>query len=380
MDARKFVWCALIAGMVVRSSACAQDPAVGGPSTWNPSPAARNAAWLRDTAAADSAGKPIVPVSGGDSCPESSCCNSQCQCGAIFTPYMLGDFTGPLANLFSEVKIGEGEGPLPADRVFLKGNYYNNLNKSRWTDPTEAIHNVDLYRNTFGFEKTFFNQAVSLGVRIPFNTINAESKPVHLIQDPNTGQLLPSFSDEGFDTTLLGNISAIVKAALWEDRAAGNGISGGVTLSLPTASNKKIDPGMSSVTFVQPFTGYVFNSGDWFVQGFSSLTAPIVFAQSIVMFNDLGVGYWMMRNGSGYINGFAPTMELHVATPLRQIDLSDTEFGSNDGLRVHNVFDMTLGGTVLLKSGATWGVGVNVPFTGPKPYDVEAISQFNYRF
>src|SRR5262249_12671740 len=26
-----------------------------------------------------------------------------------FTPYMLGDFVGPLANLFSEVKIAEGE-------------------------------------------------------------------------------------------------------------------------------------------------------------------------------------------------------------------------------------------------------------------------------
>ena len=55
-------------------------------------------------------------------------------------------------------------------------------------------------------------------------------------------------------------------------------------------------------------------------------------------------------------------------------------FGPADGLRVFNVFDMTLGATVLLRSGATWGVGVNVPFTGPKPYDVEAISQFNYRF
>jgi hypothetical protein len=293
---------------------------------------------------------------------------------------MLGDFTGPLANLFSEVKIAEGEGPLPADRVFVKSNYYNNLNKSRWENPVEPIHNVDLYRNTFGFEKTFFNQAVSLGVRLPFNTITADSKPFHVVPDPATGQLLPSFSDEGFTTTLLGNVSAIIKAAVWEDRAAGNGISAGVTMSLPTASNRKIDPGMSTIVFVQPFAGYVFNSGDWFVQGFSSLTAPIAHGESIVLFNDLGVGYWMLRNGSGMIGGIAPTVEFHVATPLRQVDPNEAVFGPADGLRVFDVFDMTFGATVLLKSGATWGVGVNVPFTGPKPYDVEAISQFNYRF
>jgi hypothetical protein len=65
---------------------------------------------------------------------------------------------------------------------------------------------------------------------------------------------------------------------------------------------------------------------------------------------------------------------------LRQVDPNEAVFGPADGLRVFDVFDMTFGATVLLKSGATWGVGVNVPFTGPKPYDVEAISQFNYRF
>src|SRR5262245_21462693 len=190
-----------------------------------------------------------APMAAGQSAvmmPSADCCNQPTcgakQCPPIFTPFMLGDFTGPIANLFTDVKIAEGESPMPMDRVFLKSNYYNNLNKSRWTDPTEPIHNVDLYRFTFGFEKTFFNQSVSLGLRVPFNTINADGKPVHLAPDPITGQLLPSFSDEGFDTTLFGNVSAIAKAVLWEDRPAGNVISAGVTTSLPTASNVKIDP------------------------------------------------------------------------------------------------------------------------------------------
>src|SRR5437764_857672 len=51
---------------------------------------------------------------------------------APFTPFMLGDFVGPVANQFSDVKIAEGESPRPTDRVFIKFNYYDNLSKNRW--------------------------------------------------------------------------------------------------------------------------------------------------------------------------------------------------------------------------------------------------------
>jgi hypothetical protein len=299
---------------------------------------------------------------------------------APFTPFMLGDFVGPLANLFSAVKIAENESPRPVDRVYSSFNYYNNLNKSRWTDPTQPIHNVALYRSTFGLEKTFLNQSMSLGLRIPFNTIDAQGKEFHLVPDPVTGSLVPSGSDEGFTTTLFGNISAIVKAVVWEDRESGSLLSGGATLSFPTASNVKIDPGMSTVAFMQPFGGFILNSGDLFIQGFSSLTVPLVSAQSIVLFNDIGVGYWLYRGGSGLFNGVAPTLELHLATPLRQIDPTSAEFGAVDGLRVFDVLDLTMGTTFLLSSGSTLGVGAVIPLTGPKPFDFEALVQFNYRF
>lgn len=290
---------------------------------------------------------------------------------------MLGDFSGPLANLFSEVKIAEGESPMPVDRVFYRTNYYNNLNKSRWKDPFEPIHNVDLWNNTFGMEKTFFNQSMSVGIRFPFNSINADAKPYYLIDDPNTGSIYASSADQSFDTTLLGNVSAIAKLVVWEDRQAGDGISAGVTTTFPTASNLKIDPGISTVTFIQPFTGFVFNRGDWFLQGFSSITVPIISAQSIVTFNDIGLGYWLLRNGGGLVSGLAPTMELHVATPLRQ---NNPKQALGDGFLLHDVVDCTLGATMLFQNQATLGMGMAVPFTGPKPFDVEALVQLNYRF
>ena len=40
----------------------------------------------------------------------------------------------------------------------------------------EPIHNINLYRHTFGFEKTFLDQRVSLGLRIPFYSLDAEAK------------------------------------------------------------------------------------------------------------------------------------------------------------------------------------------------------------
>jgi hypothetical protein len=326
--------------------------------------------------------QPVPELVGPTGCatclPGAACADKQ---PAPFTPFMFGDFTGPIINLFSAVKIAENESPRPVDRLYTDFNYYNDLNKSRWAAPTEAIHNVNLYGWAFGLEKTYLNQTVSLGMRVPFDTISAEGKPLHLTPDPITGSLIPVHTDEGFTTTLFGNISAIAKAVLWEDRASGNLISGGATISFPTASNLKIDPGQSIVAFIQPFGGYIFTSGDLFVQGFSSITIPLVHAQSIVLFNDAGVGYWLYRDGSGsgLLSGVAPTLELHLATPLRQISPpEDLNLGA--GLRLSNVLDMTLGTTFVLTNGATLGVAMAVPLTGPKPFDFETLVQFNYRF
>src|SRR4051794_38808451 len=33
-----------------------------------------------------------------------------------FVPFMLGDFSGPLANPMTDLKISEGESPIPLDR------------------------------------------------------------------------------------------------------------------------------------------------------------------------------------------------------------------------------------------------------------------------
>jgi hypothetical protein len=293
---------------------------------------------------------------------------------------MLGDFVGPVANMFSDVKIAEGESPLPMDRVFLKFNFYNDLSPARWTDPTQPIHNVDLYRYVFGFEKTFMDGQISLGLRVPFYTMEAEAK--QLTVSPSLGGPTLGPGGPGFTDTELGNISAIAKGILWEDQKTGNIISVGATVSMPTATSKLLNFGQSTVAYMQPFGAFILNRGDLFVQGFSSITAPLVSAESTVMFNDVGVGYWMYRSNdaAGWLTAVVPTFEVHVATPLRSQLTNVSIFGATDGLQLYNVVDLTLGSTFQFGERSTLGVAAVVPVTGPRLFDMEAIVQFNYRF
>jgi hypothetical protein len=303
----------------------------------------------------------------------STCCSPAATCccdgqPAPFTPFMLGDFVGFVANNWSDLKIAEGESPRPVNRVFYKFNWYNNVAPAQWADPTQPIHNVNLYRHVFGFEQTFVDGRFSVGLRVPFNTLDADAK-----------SLRPG--EEGIDSTQFGNVNGIFKALLWEDRGTGDVLSAGATISLPTASSHLLNPGQSTLLYVQPFGGFLFNNGDLFVQGFVSVTAPVAHAESIVLFTDVGVGYWLYRNPhSGMLTAFVPTVELHIADPLRQADPTVNNFGIYDTLKLHNVFDLTLGGTFEFASRTTLGLGIVFPLTAPRPFDVEALAQLNYRF
>ena len=173
----------------------------------------------------------------------------------------------------------------------------------------------------------------------------------------------------------------MLKALLWEDRATGSVLSAGATVSFPTASSKKINPGMSTISFAQPYVGYIDSQDDFFVRGFSSVMPLIASAQSIVLFNDIGVGYWVYRDRSGTSSstGIAPMLEVHVLTPLKQADPNGNLFGTLDGLRHSDIVNITLGTTVEFSSGATIGIGMVSPLSGPKPFDIEALIQLNYR-
>ena len=306
------------------------------------------------------------------SCPDANCDGAS----EHFTPFMLGDFASILVNLGSDIKIAEGESPRPVDRVFYRFNYYDNINPSRFDKLTSDIHNVTLYRNSFGFEKTIMDGRVSFGLRVPFNTIDSDGKG--FVLSPG-GVATPG--DDSVNTTVFGNISAIIKAVLIEDKTTGSLVSAGATIVFPTAATKLVDPGPSTLTYFQPFGGFILNQGDFFVQGFTSITLPVAGAESIILFNDLGVGYFVYRDnsGAGLLRSVAPTVELHVTTPIRQPQ-GVTEFGFIDDLTINDTLDVTLGTTFEFVNKATLGVGFVLPLSSTKPFDFEVLAQLNYRF
>lgn len=294
---------------------------------------------------------------------------------------MLGDYAGFVANGFSDLKIAEGESPLPLDRVFYRVNYFNNLSKYRWEDPTEPIHNVALFRQVFGFEKTFLDSRVSIGVRIPFNTLDAQAKDTVLLPAPGGGSVVAP-GGPGFASTQFGNVTAILKVPVWEDRGTGSVFSAGAALTFPTASSTLLSPGVSTASHFQPYGAFILRRGDAFVQGFTSIVLPIVRVESILLFVDLGAGYYVYRSDAGrrFLTAVAPTFEVHVTDPLRQPVSQVYNLGLFDTLKIDNVAALTLGTTFEFYHRATLGVGFVSPVTGPKPYDWEVLAQLNYRF
>jgi hypothetical protein len=297
----------------------------------------------------------------------------------LFTPFMLGDYSRVNIGLASDFKIAEGDSPRPTDRIFYLFNYYNNVDKNRFISSLESVHGVDLYNHVFGFEKTLFDGLVSLELRIPFHTIDADAKQFTVTPSFSGGTSVVGPGGPGFSDTEFGDITAIAKVVLLEERATGSLLSAGLAVTLPTADNLQGSL-ENSTTFVQPFVGYILNRGNFFVQGFTSVTLPVTNDEAIVLFNDIGAGYYVYRaNCSGLLTAVAPTLELHVITPLRQPAIVEA-FEPVENLRLKNIVDLTLGTTLEFGNRATLGLGVVASLSNPKPFDFGALAQLNYRF
>jgi hypothetical protein len=245
-------------------------------------------------------------------------------------------------------KIADNESPRPTDRVFVTYNYYNNVN-------TLGGPNFDLHREMIGFEKTFFDGNASIGMRLPFLQLDGL---------------------QGVDDSLVGDLSIIFKWAFLNDLATGNLLSAGMVVTVPSGddihgiTNPTIHP-----TILQPYVGGIYNAGDLYVHGFSSLAISTDSRDVTFWSNDIAVGYWLYRNkeAGGLVHGIAPTLEAHVFTPLNHRNSSGDVFAPDWVVLTGGVY-------IDLGKSSTLGIAVATPVTGPHPFDVEAIVSFNVRF
>jgi hypothetical protein len=326
-----------------------------------------------------------LPVDGG-AAPGGCCGDGGPDGGFVWTPMMFGDLIGifggqvltfpngipsaissqtqvvsgntirvlaPVQNAAS-FKIAENESARPLDRFFFAYNYYNSLQRSITGFNDQAPH-TDLHRETLGFEKTFLNGDASFGVRLPIQ---------QLVSAPGIGD-----AD-------LGDISVILKYAFINDRPSGNVLSTGLVTTLPTGGMTTLtgESPIGPVIF-QPYLGYIYNWEAVYVQGFSAVAVPTDFRVPTLWFNDVSAGWWAYRNpAADCLTAVIPVAELHVNTPL-------THRGSTTGgpIGFPDTFNVT-GGCYFQFHKAMLGIAVGTPLSGPKPYDLEVLANFNMRF
>jgi hypothetical protein len=277
-------------------------------------------------------------------------------------------------------KIADNGSPVPQDRVFLTYNYFNNVNGDFNAATMSPIGRVDAHQTVFGVEKTFFNQNASVEFRLPLNTLDA------------MGGSVPGL---GGTSTDLGDLTVVFKGVLLQNRDTGNLLSGGLAITMPTGPSNfagvaPIGPSLGTTpgiigaplttvahdTLLQPWLGYLFTQGDFYVHGFSSMDIPTQSNDVTLMFNDIGVGYYLFRDRSSdrTLTAVIPTVELHVNTPLNHRGSMNGPLGTPDWV------DFTGGATFEFFRRSTLAIGASAPVTGAKPYDVEAIVQLNVRF
>jgi hypothetical protein len=283
-------------------------------------------------------------------------------------------YTRTLLASLGGFKIAENESPMPQDRVFVTYNYLSDvqgssrqfglpqMNTQQFTAnglpatvttlvPGVVPPNVNVNRELGGFEKSFLDGSVSFGVRVP------------AFQETPDGSL-----------DHLGDITAIVKYAFYQDRQTGSAFCGGIAVTAPTGPSFTTSVGNINPVFIQPFVGYRAYMDRFFIQGFTSLAVPTDSSIATLLFNDIGIGYEVYRGEpTSPIRSLIPTFEVHVTTPLNDRQATAP-------VNVPDLVDVTGGIQIGMASRTTLTVGVVVPLTGPRPFAVEGLAQFNFGF
>src|SRR5262249_8011427 len=124
--------------------------------------------------------------------------------------------------------------------------------------------------------------------------------------------------------------------------------------------------------------GYIWSWPDFYIHGFTAIDVPTDSNDVTMLYNDVGIGYYLYRN-RGYapsLTAIVPTFEVHVNTPLNHRG----SFKFSDPAGTPDVVALTTGTIFELGQRSTLAVGIVTPVTGPKPFNWEVLVQFNLHF
>ena len=273
-----------------------------------------------------------------------------------------------LAPSVRSYKIAENQSPRPQDRVFYGFNFFDNVNQAVNARLDSPIQRLQVYRNIFGFEKTFLDGQASIGLRLPLYTLTANSRA-------GSGLVTPT-------STSLGDLGIFGKYVLMENKATGSLVSAGLVLTPPSGPSQfagaKYINSIHSMQF-QPFVGYLWNIDKFFIQGFSAIDVPTDSRDVTMFYNDIAFGYVLYRDAdprsTSLVTAIAPTFEVHVNTPLNH-----RHPYSNDVAGTADAVNLTYGLNVELKRSAVATFGFVTPVSSPKPFDFEVLFLLNLKF
>jgi hypothetical protein len=278
-------------------------------------------------------------------------------------------------------KIADNESPRPVDRVFFTWNYFSNIRdpqsgpinpvNTSLTSSAETIRDItvtsldtsipglprasaNLHREVFGFEKTFLDGSASIELRVPL--------------------LQQAINLDGFSARTVGDLTIIGKYAFLLDRDTGNVFSGGLAVTAPTGPSIQTTDGNLHSTLLQPWVGYIWTSERFFLHAFHSVVGPTDTRDVTLLFNDVGLNYWLYRGEPNRpLNFIVPMLEAHVTTPLNHRD-------GNGPIFVSDLVVMTVGVHVGLFGNGTLSLGVATPVSGPRIFSAEGFVQLNWRY
>ena len=149
-------------------------------------------------------------------------------------------------------------------RLFVTYNFYSRV-----------LGTQDIHLETLGVEKTFLASHASFGLRLPLYQIH---------------------SDGGPDSAKVDDLSLIFKYAVVHVPAGA--LSTGLAVTLPTGpSYQPAAASERTIAQLQPFVGYLWRQGEFYLHGFLSVDVPTDAVAPTVLFNDIGIGYRLPVGG-----------------------------------------------------------------------------------
>jgi len=254
-----------------------------------------------------------------------------------------------LAGRYSGIMITDNDSPRPVDRGYFGYSYYDGLASSLNPGFGDTTQN----RQLFGFEKTLFDGNVSIGLRMPYV------------------QVAGPFGSGG---NAAGDLSVLFKWAMINNRETGDLLSVGMVLTTPTGDVNGVFPDGTPVphsVLFQPWAGFVHTYGRAYVQGICNVIIPTDSRDVTLLGNSIAIGYNVYQGG-GIIPAITPTFETHIRTPLTNRD-------PNNWIYLQDQVNLT-GGVHFNWNRFTFSGAACVPVVGPRPWNIEALANLNYRF